>query len=328
MNYDRIQQNGLLLNANENPNDLSQHLKQLIANRLLDIHFNRYPEEPNDAFQNLVNEAYQTPACLIGNGSDQVIGHMIHLYGQRTLTLAKDFSMYDYYVNTNGYEIKKVACQWDGQFCLDDLIQQAQQASLVIFSNPNNPTGHLLKKEEVRCLVHHIQCPIIVDEAYMEFSNESILDELSDHVFVTRTLSKAYALAGIRVGFLFGTSKAMKEVSRSYVPYALGKLSSLAGSVVLENRASFQKEIQVIATQAKNLEKQLRALGYQVAPTAANFVYVKASQDLIEDLDQHRIRVRVFDEGIRISVGTQEDQERLLERMKKYAPSQDTTQNK
>lgn len=322
MKYDRIQQTGCLLNANENPKDLDKTLKQAIAQQIMDIEFNRYPIEPDEAFHDLVKQVYQAPACLVGNGSDQLIGHMINLFGQKTLTLAKDFSMYDYYVARNDYEIKKVACQWDGSFSLDEMIEQAKEASLVIFSNPNNPTGHLLTRQEVGYLVEHIHCPIVVDEAYMDFADESILTELKDHVFVTRTLSKAYALAGIRVGFLFGTKKAMASISEAYVPYALGKLSSLAASVVLKNRQAFQADIHLLASQAKELEVKLRQWGYQVASTAANFIYLKASPELIEDLSQHQIQVRVFKEGIRISVGQESEQARLLERMECYAPSQ------
>ena len=217
-----MKQEGILLNANESSVNLPLAIREEIAQAIQETAFNRYPQDDYTALR----EAYarylqlQPEQIIAGNGSDEMLGLMIGLYigkGKKLYTLAPDFSMYARII---------AACMTercaDGRSNLEKHFDtegfiaygRQEQVSMVLFSNPNNPTGGSIPKSELcRIVEAFADIPVIIDEAYAEFDDSSMIDMLDryDHLFVTRTLSKAFSLAAIRCGFLLGNAKAMDK---------------------------------------------------------------------------------------------------------------------
>ncbi len=324
--YSAHVQEGMLLNANESPYMVRENVMKEILEVIPTIDFNRYPE---DSYQELY-ESYakvmnlKANQLLVGNGSDQLLGLVIgtHLSkGKVMYTLSKDFGMYDYYASNYEASIEKFEVNEDGSFDLDAFIQEGKEkkASLVLFSNPNNPTGHCLSKEEILKIVQAFDCPVLIDEAYMEFSNQSVLEYLEDYpnLLVTRTLSKAFGLAGLRVGFLACNEKKMKEYRALKVPYALNTVSAKIACVVLNHYEDIQIVIQQTTSyRDEMLDKLLLFRFMEFYPSQANFIYGKCeNKDLLLKLfKEAQIQIRDFanTDYFRITIGAKEENEAVL----------------
>ena len=208
--YQTHTQTGILLNANEASQNVDDNVKQEILDAISNLALNRYPDttchELHDLYANIMN--VPSSWILSGNGSDQMLGFLIQYYvqGNKTLyTLAPDFSMYDYYVELNHAKIEKFETALDGSFDVDAFISNGKdkKVDIILFSNPNNPTGHVISKlEMIQICEAFSNIPVIFDEAYMEFGNESAIDLLKTYpmVFVCRTLSRRMDLQEFVVG--------------------------------------------------------------------------------------------------------------------------------
>lgn len=324
--YQAHTQEGMLLNANESPYMVTEKVMAEILEAIPTLDLNRYPD---DSYQELY-EAYaqvmnlDPNQLLTGNGSDQMLGLVIgtHLSKGKTLyTLSKDFSMYDYYASEYEANVEKYPINEDGSFDIDDFIAQGKEkgADLVIFSNPNNPTGHCLKKEEILKIVDGFDCPVLIDEAYMEFSDQSVLPYVEEHenLLVTRTLSKAFGLAGLRVGFLVCNQAKMQAYRARKVPYALNSVSQKIATIVLHH----YEDIQIVIQQTKSfrdemLDKLLLFRFMEFYPSEANFIYGKCENKelLLKLFAQANIQIRDFKhtEFFRITIGSKEENEAVL----------------
>lgn len=302
--YTVHKQSGILLNANESSQNLSETILNEISQAIYSISFNRYPE---DSCQKLC-EAYASwiqkdPSnILAGNGSDQHLGFLIGMYGNQdkpVLTLSKDFGMYDYYASSYRVPIVKLDTEWDGSFEIEQLIQKAKeiQPGLILFSNPNNPTGYMVSNAEIEKLAQNVDCPIVIDEAYGEFAKESALDLVDryQHLFVTRTLSKAYALAGARVGFLIGNSSVMEKLRMYRVPYSLNSISMEVATIVIQHAKEFQDGIEQVKKD-RDLLLQKKYHKVRLVPSQANFVliYCEAIEDLLQAFQKKNLCIRDY----------------------------------
>lgn len=319
-------QSGILLNANESPYGFRENVLQEVLADLPDIHFNRYPD---DSYQSLY-EAYakvmdlDPDQLLAGNGSDQMLGLVIGTVlskGKVLYTLSKDFGMYDYYASNYEAKVEKYTVQEDGSFDVEDFITQGKEreAALVIFSNPNNPTGHCLKREDVLKIVSAFDCPVLIDEAYMDFSDQSVLGDLEAYpnLFVTRTLSKAYGLAGLRVGFLACNAKMMQEYRARKVPYAINTVSQKIAEIVLAHAEDIDLVIQQTkAFRDEMLDKILLLRFMEFYPSQANFIYGKCDDKalLLKLFEEAGLQIRNFPntEYVRITIGSKEENEAVL----------------
>ena len=325
MEYQAHTQTGILLNANEYYDNQPEEIRSRLAELAMTMAYNRYP----DNSQTVIREAYAkamnltADQILAGNGSDQMLGYII----SRTLkphdvlvTLKPDFSMYDYYAESYGAKVAKFACNESGDFDVDEFIAFAKKkdAKMILFSNPNNPTGHCLSIADVEKIVtadHKI--PVVIDEAYMEFADEesalSLVDK-HDNLYVTRTLSKAYGLAGLRVGFLVTNARRMQELRGSFVPYALNSFSAAAAAIVLEYDISAR--VDAIKAERDRVYEALKD-DVWVYPSAANFLYARSDhkEALLEALAEKDIVIRNYagTPYFRITIGTPEDNDTIIQ---------------
>ena len=320
--------NGIILHANESCFPISEKVKYKFKEAIEHIEFQRYPEI--DAFS--LREAYAkkynltSNEVLCGNGSDEMLGILINTNiwkDNKVLTLSLDFSMYDYFVSFNEGVMVKYPVEKDGSFDLTKFIElgKKEKVNMIMFSNPNNPTGHTLTNEEIKVLLEAFQdIPVVIDEAYGDFADETMIDEINnyDNLFVTRTMSKAYSLAGARVGFLLSNAKNIKELSAYKEPYTVNVLSTQLALLQLEEDEAIQKQIEMIKKLRKQLFLDLNKIKNDdlwINESNANFIYGKTNckDKLFEALEKNEILIRNYqDDSFRITVGNKEENQEVV----------------
>lgn len=320
----------IILNANENPFNADEDLKKRILKRLESVDFNRYPDPDSERIKELfasylkVNKENVTT----GNGSDEVLRNLISFYckcSDDILFFEKDFSMYSYYANLHGlnphyYEIQ-------GDFRADKFIKYAQdlRPAMVIFSNPNNPTARLISREDIRLILEGLkETIVVVDEAYMEFADESVIQDIEDfeNLFVTRTMSKAIGMASIRVGVCLSQAENIDFMEDQKAPYNINSLSQAAVEEVFseDNLTLVKERISYIKDERDRVLEELEVInvqGLRVFPSAANFIYFesKEAEEICQAFDEAGILIRKFEgqENFRISIGTKEENDMVLD---------------
>lgn len=323
VNYSAHTQEGLLLNANEMSNNLSAKIISEIQEAIPSIAFNRYPEDSNtplrQAYANVMG--VDVNCVLAGNGSDQILGLLIGYYlgkGKTLLTLSPDFGMYDYYCTSYEASIEKYETKEDGSFDISDFIEYAKKigADMILFSNPNNPTGFLLNNADVETLLQSVSIPVVIDEAYGEFAKESALKLIDTYsnLYVTRTLSKAYGLAGARVGFLISNANNVSALKAADVPYVLNSISQVCAMVVLKHAAEFKKSTLETISERDSFYVQ----GYKnikLYPSQGNFIKIQAKDLnlLFSKFDEAGIVVRKYEgrDYFRLTIGSKEDNDKV-----------------
>ncbi len=331
--YETHVQTGLLLNANEASYNVSDDILNEIKDMLSEVAFNRYPDESDDTLLETYAQVMGLDASqlMAGNGSDQMLGFLIGSFlgkGKTLYTWNPDFSMYDYYASSYDASILKYDVAMNGSFDLDDFIQKGKEnhVDMVMFSNPNNPTGHCLYADEVIRIVEAFgDIPVVVDEAYMEFSDRSVLDKIEDYsnLYVCRTMSKAYGMAGIRLGFLACSKENMSKLRPYGVPYALNTITQKIGTIVLRHADEYKEKIaetKRVRNEYFEVLSQFKTMTFY--PSQANFIrgVVSKNKDRLRTLfTEADIIIRDYpNDTFRLTVGTPEENARVLEVLNQF----------
>lgn len=332
VNYQSSGRGKILLNANELSCGLPDSVVREIAEGMREIAFNRYPDQTQEELLQAYGRVCGMPSsCLLaGNGSDQMLGYLIGTYlgsGRTLFTLDPDFSMYDYYASTYETNVRKY--RPDGECDVERWIREAQeaQADMIMFSNPNNPTGSCLSHADiVRLLEAFRNIPVVVDEAYIEFADVPSCAPMTadyDNLFVTRTLSKAYGLAGVRTGFLIGNETVMKNLKKAFVPYALSTPAMKIAIIVLSHAQEYVPVIAEIRRERERMYAEIsKSKRIAVLPSQANFLCCRTdnTEDLLCLMEESGISVRSYPDGktFRITIGTPEENNQVLSVLTRY----------
>ncbi|MCU7905181.1 MAG: histidinol-phosphate transaminase [Candidatus Thiodiazotropha sp. (ex Epidulcina cf. delphinae)] len=320
--------NLLKLNTNENPYGPSPRVIEAIQNGLGD-NLRLYPEPTSMALRQVVADYYGvTPEqVFVGNGSDEVLAHTFFALFQHSRPLLFPditYSFYPVYCNLYGIEYRTVPLEEDFSLRVS---RYAQPNGGVIFPNPNAPTGCLLPLMEIeRLLADNSDTVVVVDEAYIDFGGESAVKLVDRHpnLLVTQTLSKSRSLAGLRIGLAIGDAELIEGLERvkdSFNSYPIDRLASAAAIASFEDDAYFRQTCQQVIDSRKQLTAGLRAIGFLVLPSAANFVFTRHpeldAETIAAKLRRAGVIVRHFkqpriDRFLRITVGTQDQNERLV----------------
>lgn len=312
----------IYLDSNENLYNPYNNLKNEFLDSLKNIELFRYPDnsyyEIRGAYAKYIKLTKDN--VIAGNGSDDMLGFIISTYIEKdniVLTFDPDFSMYDYYVSKNQGILKKYHIDSE-KFSINDFVAYAKKIKpkLIIFSNPNNPTGMGIKCEDIKKISKELSTTkIVVDEAYMEFFGESVVDNVEQfkNLIVTRTLSKAFSLASIRTGFLISNTEEIKKLLAQKVPFNVNTISCEIAKIALSNSYLMEESVQnikqnrsVLFNFLKQYEKNKNIKFYE---SCANYIYAcgKDAKFINYILLKSRIKIRVFsDERIRITVGDEE----------------------
>ena len=322
------------LDANECPFNYPPELVEQIQKAVKKIDFNRYPDPLATELVNSFSEYYGVdPECVTaGNGSDELIFLIETAFlekGEKMLVAEPDFSMYRFYSS-----ICETVCESfvknDGlNIDVDKLIKRVNDNNikLVIFSNPCNPTGQGITAEEARRLVSSVNALVILDEAYMDFWNQSLINEVEKYsnLIVFRTASKSIGSAALRLGFAVSNKVISRAVKAVKSPYNVNSISQAIGNIIYKNKEYLLNRQKAIVRNKDKLYNDLTKLAescndFKVYNSCANFVFVKTSlgRDLWEYLKSNSIVIRYMGEYIRITAGTEEENAEVIRYIKKF----------
>ena len=318
---------GLRLDFNENVDGCSPRVLQTLHSITAET-LNRYPErEPGEQaaarYLGILPEQ-----VLLTNGVDEAIHLLAETYlepGDETLIAVPTFSMYEIYALATGAVVRTVQSPETLEFPAADLLAAiTPKTRLICLANPNNPTGAIATRDQLLAIVRAApQAAVLVDEAYIHFGGESLINQLgvSDNLFVSRTFSKAYGLAGFRLGALLGSASQLKMLRRVASPYNVNGIALTCLSAALDDGDYIASYIAQVLEGRSKLERFYRERNIHYWPSQANFVlayFGDFRKVFVAEMRRRGILVRDrnSDPGcagcVRITVGNRSQTQRLL----------------
>ena len=313
--------NLVYLDANENP---------------FDTGLNRYP----DPQQNLVKAALakiknvSREQLLLGNGSDEVLDLIFRVFCEpkvdTVIVLPPTYGMYEVLANTNDVGLIKISLLDNYQPNVDEILKaQNSQTKLLFLCSPNNPTANSFNADKIETLIKKFTGIVVIDEAYIDFSSqESWIGRLNEfpNLIVIQTLSKAYGLAGIRLGACYSSTKIISVLNKIKPPYNVNQLTQQTALKALQNSIKTNNEIAIIISERNQLIIDLEEISFivKIYPSDANFLLVKVDNAIVryDQLVEHKIIVRnrtnlpLCENCLRFTVGTKEENKKLMNTLK------------
>ena len=327
------------LNQNENPWDVTPAIKAETLRRLENRKWSRYPDFiPTSLHERLANFATWSPdGVLAGNGSNELIQALLMVTindRKRVLISEPTFALYRQVTRVLGGEVISLPLTADFNFNVDQLLQHAERSSvdLIILCSPNNPTGCVIRDEDLRRLLRSAPGLVVIDEAYHEFAEHSVVPLLNEfaNLVVLRTFSKAMGLAALRVGYLLAARGLVTEIRKALLPYNLNAFSQTAAEVSLEMYGS--ELLPTVTRIIGERERLFGALGeidgFVPVASQANFMIVKtqiAPKSIFNELLKKDILVRdvssypMLDSYFRVNVGTPTENDALIRALQEIA---------
>ena len=320
------------LNTNENPYPPSPKvitaIQEAAAARL-----ERYPDPLGTAFRVRAAEVLGVDPdwILCGNGSDDILTIVTRAFvgkGEQLRLPYPSYILYRTLAQLQGAEWEEVHFRPD--FTLDDAFgEMHERLRLVFLPNPNSPSGTLLEPEQIVAVADQLACPLLVDEAYVDFAESNCIELVKQNprVMVSRTLSKSYALAGLRFGFLIAQPAIINMLRKVKDSYNCDALSLAGATAAIDDQKWLASNRQKVISTRQSMTVRLRAMGFSVTDSSANFVWCTRNdrpvQPLYEALKRDKVLVRYMNyadwgDGLRISVGTDDQADACLELLKSY----------
>ena len=318
---------GTFLDANENPFG----------------RYNRYPDPYQNELKKALTEVKNVKAknIFLGNGSDEVIDLLFRIFcnpkEDKVLTFLPTYGMYQVSAEINDVELIDVALNKKFQIDLERVkpFLNDKDLKLIFICSPNNPTGNSINENDIKLLLNRFNGIVVIDEAYIDFSSENSWSELIDeypNLVVLQTLSKAWGLAGVRLGLALANSKIISYLNKVKPPYNISKVNQEIALVTIQSTVLFEEKKQVILAEKIRLEKGLNELNLveMIYPSDANFFLVKVndSDRLYEQLIKRKLIVRnrngEVKNCLRITVGSPEENTLLINELKKLDNAKST----
>jgi histidinol-phosphate aminotransferase len=313
------------LNTNENPYPPSPRVLEAIAGAVGDrLRF--YPDPVGTAFRRVAASLHGVEPAMIlaGNGSDDLLTIITRAFagpGDLVAYPTPSYILYRTLAEIQG--AKSVEVPFDGDWSLDPAEFAKLNPRVVYIANPNSPSGTMLSPARLGSIAEAVDCPLVVDEAYVNFADGDAVGLIEDHpnVIVLRTLSKGYSLAGLRLGYLIARAEIVEGLIKVKDSYNCDTLSLVGGAAALEDREYLAEASGKIRATRTRLTRAIRGLGYLVPESRANFVWCTGGPPApatYESLKARKILVRLMrypgqPDGLRITVGTDAEIDRLLE---------------
>jgi histidinol-phosphate aminotransferase len=319
------------LNTNETAEPPPPGFLEVVADRIQSLQLNRYPDRPHRALREaLAARVGLTPDRVwAANGSNEVLAQLLQAYGgpgRLALHVRPGYSMYPELCRTTS--TRSAQFDLDEDFRLDAATAAAavtaHDPDLVLVPSPNNPVGTPVGHDAIRALHDGSRALVVVDEAYVEFGPDDasvlgLLDELPRLVIV-RTFSKAFRLAGLRLGYLLAAPWVVDDVQKVRLPYHLDAIKQVAGLVALEQEKAFLEHRARTAVERERLAEALHATpGIEVFDSAANFLLIRSAEvPLFDALLERGVLVRDFSSQprlagcVRVTIGTAAENDAFL----------------
>jgi histidinol-phosphate aminotransferase len=285
----------------------------------------KYSQPEADRFREAASKVFKIPTEMImaGNGSDELLSILLRTFVEPGDVVAYPTPTYTLYpVLAKMQEAKIVEVPFDESYRLPkDLLKT--RAKVIFIANPNAPTGTFIPPEEIETFAKKAGGVVVVDEAYVDFSDRNCLDlaKKLPNVIVLRTLSKSYSLAGMRFGFAFASRELIGDMLKVKDSYNCDAVSINLAAEAIKDQAYLKKNMEKIRRERSFLTEQLRNTGFTVLDSASNFVWARiarpAAKEIYLNLKARGILVRYFDkpdlkDGLRITVGRPEENRALL----------------
>ena len=315
--YKDLQADMVFLDANENP---------------FDTPLNRYPDPLQTRLKESIasQKMVSTDQLLLGNGSDEVLDLIFRAFCEPNqdsiLTTPPTYGMYDVLANLNAVDNILVPLSPDFQLEVDSILDAIKpQTKLLFICSPNNPSGNTVDRKAIECLLNGFNGLVVIDEAYIDFTKDhswtQVLEEYPN-LIVTQTLSKAYGLAGIRLGICYASKAIIAVLNKIKPPYNINSLTQEAAIKAFENKDSVQAQIESILNERINLINAFKSVPFikKIYPSEANFILIKVddANKRYEELIKNGIVVRNrssqlhCENCLRITVGTPSENTQLI----------------
>lgn len=310
----------VFIDANENPNETG---------------LNRYPDPNQSTLKRLISRIKNIPEdnILLGNGSDEVLDLIFRAFLEpkedQIITNPPTYGMYKVLANLNNISVREVLLTHDFQLDVDQIINAiGTQTKAVFVCSPNNPTGNLMRFEDIEKILAH-DVLVVIDEAYIDFANQQSWINFMQHypnLIVIQTLSKAFGLAGIRLGMCFANTNIIEILKKIKMPYNVNTLTQDKAIEMISDQGLISNQIKNILDQRAYLIHALEEISYveKIYPTNANFVLIKVDdankkyQDLVDRgiVVRNRTNEPLCHNCLRLTVGTKTENIKLIETLK------------
>lgn len=318
------------LSANENPSDVAAEIRQEVKRELNKVQFNRYPDPLANELRDMIAEAngLDRDQVLMGNGGDELLFNIALCWGgpgRKFLNMPPTFSVYENNAQLTNTEVVNIPRRDDYSIDEEAVLARVAEGDIdyVIVTSPNNPTGDLASDAFVLKLLEATDALVLVDEAYFEFSRGTMRPYLAQHknLLILRTFSKAFSLAGVRMGYLLGNAEVIREFLKVRQPYSVDSVSQAIARVVYRNRAKFEHGIMQIIDERTRVYQALCEIdGVTAYPSHANYIlfHVEGADVVWQKLYDQGILVRDFSHAplmemcLRVSIGSPEENDRFL----------------
>lgn len=313
----------IFLDANENP---------------FDTGYNRYPDPLQLSLKNKISQIWQVPvsSVFLGNGSDEPIDLLVRLFCEpgvdHIIITPPTYGMYRVAADIAGVEVKEISLKADFQLSVDDVLSQINKYSKLLFlCSPNNPTGNLLKRDDTVEIIHHFPGIVVLDEAYIDFADvESFLPVLADfpNLVILQTFSKAWGLAGIRMGMAFSSKEITEFLNKIKSPYNLNVLTTDFVSKQLDFLSEKKAAVEILKKERQSLSDSFNTFSFvqKVFSSDANFILIRTEEAdrlylyLVSKgiIVRNRSNMPLCEGTLRITVGNSQENEFLLDTLKEW----------
>lgn len=320
------------LDANESPFDLPQSVRNVLAEEILGgLSFNRYPDSDSNILREKLahNHALHTSQLMVGTGSDELLQTIINAFVSKNDTVLcphPSFGMYAVFTRIAGGIPVDVQLNEDFTYDIEKIFRciREHKPKIVFLCSPNNPTGNVIDKKDVLDLLNNYNGIVALDEAYVEFSGTSLIRELVKYpnAIVLRTFSKAFGLAGLRVGYLAACNELAEDLYKVKTPYNISSFSQRAACVMLDHIEMVNKRVAEIICLREKLFQSFEGInGLKPYPSGANFILAKFedAESVYGRLLKNGILVRNFQNNnlicdcLRITVGEKNENDYLID---------------
>ncbi len=314
------------LDAQENPYELPDTVRDKIISGISSLSLNRYPDPGNRSLKKKIAEycGVDPAGIIVGNGSDELIQLILTACGgpgRVSVSCRPTFSMYRILSELTGTRYLEVPLKAGFELPVEDILEK--KADLTFIASPNNPTGNSFPEGKLREVIVKSSGLVVIDEAYYEFSGKTAIPLLEEYgnLALLRTFSKAFSLAGIRAGYLIGSAALVSQLEKARLPYSFSIINQKVLEAVLSEKEAALASVKKILSSRDRLYEELQGFtGIKPYRSDANFILMEIEyiDGVLEALGRRNIKVRKFTEPLlrgflRVTVGREEENRVFLE---------------
>jgi histidinol-phosphate aminotransferase len=321
------------LNQNESPYDVPEDLKEEIIKKIKTTDWNRYPSRTAIPLVKAISVYTNFPeeGIVAANASNEILQAVFQAIcdaGDKVVAISPGFAIYPYLSKIMDLNLAEVPLLEDFSFDIKEIINKGKDAKMVILALPNNPTGTTISIDKIEEIAKNINGIFVVDEAYFEFSKKtaiSLLDKYNN-IIIIRTLSKAFGLAGLRIGYLLTNAEIASAVQKAKLPFSVGIFGQIAGEMLLQKNEYIRDVVKKILDEKERVFSELEQIDtIEPIPSCTNFILFRTQKipgkELFDEMYRRGALLRFFDtprlkNTLRVTIGKPEGNELFLKTLK------------